>query len=122
MSDTKEKYWDFIWNQPDLPEKIKFAFSVKKFDKQKILDILKKENKKTICDAGCGFGMYACTLQSMDFKYLDLMYLKKPLQLHKKYCRKTISCLTPLLFHPLQMFILKIIVLTLFFLILCWII
>lgn len=58
MSDTKEEYWDFIWNQPDLPEKIKSAFSVKKFDKQKILDILKRENKKTICDAGCGFGMY----------------------------------------------------------------
>lgn len=94
MSDTKEEYWDFIWNQPDLPEKIKFAFSVKKFDKQKILDILKKENKKTICDAGCGFGMYALYFARYGFKYQALTYLKKPLQLHKKYCRKTISCLT----------------------------
>lgn len=68
MSDTKEKYWDFIWNQPDLPEKIKSAFSVKKFDKQKILDILKKENKKTICDAGCGFGMYALYFAKYGFR------------------------------------------------------
>lgn len=68
MSDTKEKYWDFIWNQPDLPEKIKFAFSVKKFDKQKILDILKRENKKTICDAGCGFGMYALYFAKYGFR------------------------------------------------------
>ena len=68
MSDTKEEYWDFIWNQPDLPEKIKFAFSVKKFDKQKILDILKRENKKTICDAGCGFGMYALYFAKYGFR------------------------------------------------------
>ena len=122
MSDTKEKYWDFIWNQPDLPEKIKSAFSVKKFDKQKILDILKKENKKTICDAGCGFGMYALYFAKYGFQVSGFDVSQKAVTAAQKYCRKTISCLTPLLFHPLQMFILKIIVLMLFFLILCWII
>lgn len=68
MSDTKEKYWDFIWNQPDLPEKIKLALTRKKFDKQRILDIFRQEDKKVICDAGCGFGLYALYFAKYGFR------------------------------------------------------
>ncbi len=68
MPNTKGEYWDFIWNQPGLSEKIKLALTVKKFDKQRILDIFKQENKKILCDAGCGFGLYALYFAQYGFR------------------------------------------------------
>ena len=85
MSDTKEKYWDFIWNQPDLPEKIKLALTRKNLINKEYGIFLDRKTKKLFVMQGVDLAYMHCTLQSMDFGYQDLMYPKQRLQLHKKY-------------------------------------
>ena len=64
-----EKYWNSIWNAPDI---VKYTEYVKSYIawEPSFLDFFAERKVQSICDAGCGFGAYSVMLAKKGY-YID---------------------------------------------------